>query len=88
MVFASSWSIFKFFDCVDFSPAVIAAGPSTAGNKPGHPTFFNVTGGENSRMARNVLNIIGKDLQGNVWVMMRLLPSCWEKIEAELKKLG
>lgn len=84
----SNWSKGKFFDIVDFSPAIIKSGkPGPVVPKPGRPVYFSSTAVTPPPTMRNVYNISGRDAAGNYWITGVLLPQVWPKFDEELKKL-
>lgn len=88
MMTFSSWTKAKFFDVVDFSPAIIKGGkPGLVVPKPGHPVYYHSAPVTPPPTMRNVYNISGKDAAGNYWITGVLLPQIWPKIEEELKRM-
>lgn len=84
----SNWNKARFFDVVDFSPAVVMAGDRSSGHSSavGKPSFFLAfdANPKPNPTHRNVVNIIGKDPAGNCWITGMLSPSTWAKISEEL----
>ena len=79
----SNWSKAKFFEVVDFGPAVVG------GKGAGKPVFYYAfdSNPKPNPMHRNVLNILGKDAGGNYWINGMLSPVAWALVEKELEKL-
>ncbi len=87
----SNWSKAKFFDVVDFSPAVVRAGtgPEERTTSVGKPFFFHSCDAnpKPNPTYRNVFNVLGKDPQGNYWIIGMLSTATWSKIEEEFKQM-
>ncbi|KAK4464719.1 hypothetical protein QBC42DRAFT_196226 [Cladorrhinum samala] len=87
----TNWSKARFYDVVDFGPAVLDSPGGRGGSEDrrGKPSFF--FGFESSPKRdptfRNVWNILGKDPKGNYWITGMLSPATWEKVAEELKTL-
>lgn len=89
MLTCSNWSKAKFFDAVDFAPAVVKPGPkSDVAPVPGKPVYFHaVSTKEDPPMLRNIYNVLGKDCAGNYWVTAKLPPVVWQNIDKEIAKV-
>ncbi|KAK4168990.1 hypothetical protein QBC43DRAFT_252470 [Cladorrhinum sp. PSN259] len=90
----TSWSKGKFYDVVDFAPAVLdvtteSDDAAEKGRRRGKPSFFFATESSSKKNPtyRNVWNILGKDPQGNYWITGMLSPATWRVVEEELKRL-
>lgn len=85
----SNWSKAKFFDAVDFGPAVVKPGPkSDVAPVPGKPVYHQcISTKRDPPMMRNVYNILGKDCAGNYWLAAKLPPVVWENIGKEIAKV-
>lgn len=85
----SNWSKAKFFDAVDFSPAVVKPGPrSNVAPVPGKPIYFHaISAKQDPPGMRNVYNLLGKDCAGNYWLAAKLPPSTWKNIGKEMAKV-
>jgi len=86
----SNWSKAKFFDVVDFAPAVVKSPKPVQErlNAAGRPVYHHAAGLTPNPMLRNVLNILGKDPQGNYWINALLPPRAWAKVPGELRSLS
>lgn len=97
MISGSNWTKARFFDAVDFSPAVIKTGkpfvPASASataarvTAPGKPVYYHSVLVLDVSMLRNIFNILGRDAAGNYWINVVLNPDHWPKIEEEIKKM-
>lgn len=89
MLTCSNWSKAKFFDAVDFAPAVVKPGPkSDVAPVPGKPVYFHaMSTKEDPPMLRNIYNVLGKDCAGNYWVTAKLPPAVWQNIDKEIAKV-
>ncbi|KAG6358382.1 hypothetical protein INS49_014266 [Diaporthe citri] len=85
----SNWSKGKFFDAVDFAPAVVRPGPkSDVAPVPGKPVYFQaISTKQDPPMLRNVYNVLGKDCGGDYWVTAKLPPVVWQNIDKEIAKV-
>ena len=76
MVVYSNWTKGRFFDVVDFGPAVVNKTGGSAGRdwpydivEPGKPVMMlPMVFGPATPLTRNMVNILGKDAAGNYWV--------------------
>ncbi|KAK3940297.1 hypothetical protein QBC46DRAFT_385795 [Diplogelasinospora grovesii] len=87
----TNWNKARFFEVVDFSPAVRTPGnlKGTKGGRVGKPALF-LSFDSNPKpnpTYRNVFNILGKDPEGNYWITGMLSRATWDGIEKELKSL-
>ncbi|KAK4220851.1 putative lysr family regulatory protein [Podospora fimiseda] len=84
----TNWSKGRFYEVVDFGPAVLDGTGSEV--RRGKPSFFNAFDANPKRdpTHRNVWNVLGKDPQGNYWINGMLSAATWAKVEEELKSLG
>ncbi|KAK2604675.1 hypothetical protein N8I77_007586 [Diaporthe amygdali] len=89
MLTCSNWTKAKFFDAVDFSPAVVKPGPKgDVAPVPGKPVYFHaISTKQDPPMLRNVYNVLGKDCAGNYWVTAKLPPVVWQNIDKEIAKV-
>lgn len=83
----SNWGKARFFDVVDFSPAIVKTGSRTESkrNVPGKPVLFLSCDAspKPNPTHRNVINIIGKDPSGNYWITGMLSNAAWKEIEKQ-----
>lgn len=87
----SNWGKARFFDIVDFSPAIVKTG-SRIGSKrnvPGKPVLFLSCDAspKPNPTHRNVINIIGKDPSGNYWITGMLSHAAWKEIEKQFESM-
>jgi hypothetical protein len=93
-IFFSNWMKGKFFDIVDFSPAVINQSSTTSTDMekqphaPGKPVYYHSQTLVETPTSCNIFNILGKDLMGNVWITGYLPSTTWTKIDEELTKMS
>lgn len=87
----SNWGKARFFDIVDFSPAIVETGSESGSkrNSPGKPVLFLACDASPKPNAthRNVINIIGKDPLGNYWVTGLLSNAAWKEIEKQFQSM-
>ncbi|KAG8159129.1 hypothetical protein KVR01_010790 [Diaporthe batatas] len=85
----SNWTKAKFFDAIDFAPAVVKPGPkSDIAPVPGKPVYFHaISTKQDPPWIRNVFNVLGKDHADNYWITAKLPPVVWENIHKEIAKL-
>ncbi|KPM37521.1 hypothetical protein AK830_g9042 [Neonectria ditissima] len=87
LMVVSNWSKANFFKTIDFSPAVVKSFPVDGDSpRPGMIVYQHSNLMVTSPMARNVFNILGKDLQGNYWVAGTFSQDWWAKLEEEVGK--
>lgn len=86
----SSWAKMDFFNVVDFAPAVIRTGDTSATreNRSGTPDYFHCVPLIQTLPARDTLAIMGKDARGNYWAVGMLNSATWRKVEEDLEKLS
>ena len=87
----SNWGKARFFDIVDFGPAVLKACSKIGSkrNEPGKPVLF-LSCDANPKpnpTYRNVINIIGKDPSGNYWITGMLSQAAWREIEHQFESM-
>lgn len=89
MLTCSNWSKAKFFDAVDFGPAVVKPGPkSDVAPVPGKPVYFQaISTKADPPMLRNIYNVLGRDCAGNYWITAKLPPVVWQNIDKEIAKV-
>ncbi|ROT41992.1 hypothetical protein SODALDRAFT_374374 [Sodiomyces alkalinus F11] len=87
LVVFSSWAKAKFYESVDFGPAVVSTGAweERPSHVPGRMVYHHAQSMVESAMTRNVFNILGKDPQENYWISAFLLHDSWAKIEEEIR---
>ncbi|ORY61018.1 uncharacterized protein BCR38DRAFT_349771 [Pseudomassariella vexata] len=89
LVMCSNWTKAKFFEALDFGPAVLKQGQpdETRVNGLGKPAYFywNMLNDQPLGM-KNVINIMGKDAEGNYWVLAVLGQKQWQNMEVELAR--
>jgi hypothetical protein len=84
----TNWSRADLYKTVDFGPAVLRAGETgEKRNAPGTMVFHHAQSMRQTPTARNVVVILGKDLEENRWLIGTLLPATWAKIELEMDSL-
>ncbi|KAF6804216.1 hypothetical protein CSOJ01_10354 [Colletotrichum sojae] len=134
LIIFTNWSRCKFFDCIDFAPAVVPraelpAGDASTGDAstraessttevsgeitaatiggdpekqaasatiteerfrppPGKISYHHSLARTRTVLSRNVFTILGKDLQGNVWVSAIGHPKCWAHLEKAISPAG
>jgi len=96
LVTFSNWSKMRFFDVVDFSPAIIDCKSTTSPfdipgaeeYRRGRPAYLHSIPISHSLPVRNTVNVMGKDATGNYWIMAVLDSAAWSEVEAELNELG
>lgn len=83
----SNWAKARFFDVIDFAPAVVRPGPkSDIAPVPGRPVYFHcISTKQDPPFLRNVFNVLGEDHAGNYWLTAKLPPAVWENICREMK---
>ncbi|KAK0713652.1 hypothetical protein B0T26DRAFT_677958 [Lasiosphaeria miniovina] len=84
----------RFFDVVDLGPAVVGGGGGGGGDMgrsvpPGKPVFLQgySSSARRNPLLRNVVQILGKDLEGNYWITGILSPGTWAEVHEELEGL-
>lgn len=89
MLTCSNWSKARFFDAVDFGPAVVRPGlKSDVAPVPGKPVYFHcISTKEDPPMLKNIYNVLGKDCAGNYWITAKLAPVVWQNIDKEIAKV-
>ncbi|KAH8891617.1 hypothetical protein GQ53DRAFT_687175 [Thozetella sp. PMI_491] len=85
----TNWTRADFFKIVDFGPAVVRAGDVSQSrtNPPGSMVYHHAHSMREGAAARNVVVVLGKDLDDNYWLNGILMPQTWAKIEEELRTL-
>lgn len=85
----SNWGKARFFDVVDFSPAIVKAGSDKKRNEPGKPVLFLScdSSPKPNPTYRNVINVIGKDPSGNYWITGMLSRAAWKEIEKDFERM-
>ncbi|KAK0615705.1 hypothetical protein B0T17DRAFT_592427 [Bombardia bombarda] len=94
MFVISNWTKGKFYQVVDFSPAVkVGASSGVArrtwpgvGADPGKPDWF-ISAMFASNPFPNVWNILGKDVGGNYWIVADLSKKTWAAVRGEIERL-
>lgn len=78
----TNWARAKLMQAARFGPAVVRAGETGAGrtNPPGEMVFHHSQPLRPNVFARNVLGVLGKDHEGNYWVMGYFKPRTWELV--------
>ncbi|KAF2025448.1 hypothetical protein EK21DRAFT_103917 [Setomelanomma holmii] len=79
----TNWTKADFYNTnvIYFSPAVVKKGDG----KPGALVYHHVISIRAGASERNILVVLGKDGGVGYWVMGRLLPQTWSRIEESLK---
>ncbi|KAL2760986.1 hypothetical protein ACRALDRAFT_1028057 [Sodiomyces alcalophilus JCM 7366] len=89
LVVFSNWSKARFYEAVDFGPAVVGGGTGAEeggrAHVPGRMVYHHSQPLVHSPVVRNVFNILGKDLQGNYWITAFLAANSWPRIEEEIR---
>lgn len=87
LVVTSNWSKAAFLEKVDFSPAIIkGAEAHRQRGKPGHPVYFHSQNAEKGRFSTTVVVIMGRDLEGNFWLLADLPAHTWSRLLDYLEK--
>lgn len=86
-----NWTRAKFFDVIDFSPAVVPAAKSFEEHRwsshvVGRPVYHHSLVLKKSSGA-GVIHIYGKDHGGNYWIHGVFKPSTWSKVREYLDRL-
>lgn len=85
IVSVSSLAKAKYWETIDFSPAVVQVGEGGRKGLAGRPVWQSST--PRSRLKPSCLIVIqGKDLQGNWFAQMVLSQRAWDMVERELTK--
>jgi hypothetical protein len=89
LLLCSNWAKARFFEAIDFGPAVVRPGPrSDVAPVPGKPVYFHaVSPKQDPPMMRNVLTVLGKDCGGNYWISAKLPPAVFQNIDKEIAKI-
>ncbi|KAF7556434.1 hypothetical protein G7Z17_g1400 [Cylindrodendrum hubeiense] len=88
LVVVSNWTKANFFNIIDFSPAVVKSFPVDGQkHQPGKIVYQHSHLMVTSPMARNLLNVLGKDSQGNYWATGTFSADWWVKLEEEIKAI-
>lgn len=80
---SSNWSKAKLLESVDFSRAVVKRGATS--REPGRPVFYHSRSLERGTFSTSVLVIMGRDLEGNMWLSGDYPDSTWSKLIEFLK---
>jgi hypothetical protein len=89
----SNWgkATLKFFDVVDFSPAIMKACSDARSkrNDPAKSVLFLACDAspKPSPTYRNVVNIVGKDPSGNFWITGMLSKATWKAFEEKFRNM-
>jgi hypothetical protein len=83
----TNWTRAKFFDTIDFSPALMRTGEAEGSriNSPGSMVYHHAQSMRQGSTVRNVIVVSGKDHGDNYWLTGLLLPQAWARIEEEIK---
>ncbi|KAK1981334.1 hypothetical protein LZ30DRAFT_592953 [Colletotrichum cereale] len=89
LIIFTNWARCRFFECIDFAPAVQANNNPTIAQvlsrpPPGKISYHHSMTRTRTILSRNVFTILGKDLNGNYWVSALGHPECWNKLEKEV----
>lgn len=91
LVSVHNWTRARFFEAVDFGPAVKSASDGSETDQRvrpphvvGRPVYQHSQVLRPGRITMNVFHIYGKDAQGNYWVHGTLHPVVWTKIREHL----
>lgn len=79
----TNWERANFFEVAVFGGAVVRDG----GEGRGKLVYHHASSMRASASERNILIVLGKNLEGNYWLSGSLLPAAWVKIEESLKDL-
>ncbi|CRK18324.1 hypothetical protein BN1723_002461 [Verticillium longisporum] len=84
----TNWGKAKFFDIIDFAPAVVKAGVSGDRRRaePGKIAYQHAHVLKRAVEVRNCFFLTGKDRQGSYWLDGVLHPDFWAALEKELQK--
>jgi hypothetical protein len=87
LLVSTNWSKAAFLEKVDFSPAIIKSSESgRPRGKPGHPVYYHCQSTENGLFTTNVVVIMGRDLEGNFWLLIDQPSHDWSALLAQLEK--
>nr|POF04446.1 hypothetical protein CFP56_55927 [Quercus suber] len=88
-VLMTNWARAAMFTAADFSAAVVQIGDegSARKNPPGTIVYHDMQA-IGSRHYANVFAVLGKDHNGNYWLLGSLRPATWAVLEADLAKMN
>lgn len=87
LLVSSNWSKAAFLEKVDFSPAIVKSPESGRHRgKPGHPVYYHCQSMESGLFTTNVVVIMGRDLEGNFWLLGDQPSHVWPALLAQLEK--
>ncbi|KAK8009793.1 acyltransferase [Apiospora arundinis] len=86
----TNWTRAEFFKTADFGPAVVRAGDinKARNNMPGTMVYHHASSMRESRAARNVIVVLGKDHNEGYWLTGMLLPPAWVQIQKQINTLS
>ncbi|KAK6861005.1 hypothetical protein PG995_004641 [Apiospora arundinis] len=86
----TNWTRAEFFKTADFGPAVVRAGDisKARNNMPGTMVYHHASSMRESRTARNVIVVLGKDHNEGYWLTGMLLPPAWVQIQKQINTLS
>lgn len=83
----SNWTKAAFLERVDFSPAIVKSwDKDCTRGKPGHPVYYHCQSMEKGSLTTNVVVIMGRDLEGNFWLLSDQPSHVWPALLAQLEK--
>jgi hypothetical protein len=76
----TNWTRAALYETVDFSGAVVGEGS-------GRMRFHHAGSMREMATTRNVVVILGRDMEGGVWIVGTLTPGTWKVLEGEMEGL-
>ncbi|UKZ61119.1 uncharacterized protein TrAtP1_002391 [Trichoderma atroviride] len=87
LLVSSNWSKAAFLEKVDFGPAIVKSPESNRPRgKPGHPVYYHCQSMESGLVTTRVVVIMGRDLEGNFWLLGDQPSHFWPALLAQLEK--
>ncbi|KAK2074838.1 hypothetical protein P8C59_009012 [Phyllachora maydis] len=84
LVILTNWTKMNVFEAVDFGPAVVKARPEAERTvAPGRVVGMLSLALAANRWTRHMINVAGKDKEGNTWINAWLAPGAWRNIERD-----
>lgn len=86
----TTWLKADFARAVDFSPAVLVDGDTRGEERGrlGRIVYLHSQLHARSAMARNALGAVGKDVEGNMWLVGYFPQRTWDVLQKELDKMN
>ncbi|KAL7918440.1 hypothetical protein ACQKWADRAFT_304046 [Trichoderma austrokoningii] len=87
LLVSSNWAKGAFLETVDFSPVIVKSSEKHgSGRKPGHPVYYHGQGLEKGLFSANAVVIMGRDVEGNLWLLANQPSHDWPALLAQLEK--